>query len=57
MSDKDAAHPIDHPVSPESLAATIYEALGIAPDLRLPDPQGRPIPIVQGGQSILELLG
>ena len=56
-SDKDAAHPVDHPVSPESLAATIYEALGISPDLRLPDQQGRPVPIVQDGQSILENLG
>ena len=54
-SDKDAAHPIDHPVSPESLAATIYHALGISPDLRLPDPQGRPTPIVVDGQSILTL--
>ena len=52
-SDKDAAHPIDHPVSPESLAATIYHALGISPELRLPDPQGRPTPIVVDGQSIL----
>jgi uncharacterized protein (DUF1501 family) len=56
-SDKDAAHPVDHPVSPESLAATIYEALGISPDLRLPDPQGRPTPIVQEGKSILRLIG
>ena len=55
-SDKDAAHPVDHPVSPESLAATIYHALGISPELRLPDPQGRPAAIVQGGQSILGLL-
>ena len=53
-SDKDAAHPVDHPVNPESLAATIYEALGIAPDLRLPDQQGRPVSIVQGGSSILD---
>jgi Protein of unknown function (DUF1501) len=52
-SDKDAAHPIDHPVSPESLAATIYQALGISPELRLPDPQGPPTPIVGDGQSIL----
>jgi hypothetical protein len=57
-SDKDAAHPVDHPVSPESLAATTYEALGISPELRLPDPQGRPTPIVhQDGRSILDLLG
>jgi hypothetical protein len=56
-SDKDAAHVVDHPVSPESLAATIYQSLGIPPDLRLPDQQGRPVPIVEGGQSILEHLG
>jgi hypothetical protein len=52
-SDKDAAHVVDHPVSPESLAATIYQALGIDLDLRLPDAQGRPIPIIATGQSIL----
>jgi hypothetical protein len=56
-SDKDAAHVVDHPVSPESLAATIYHALGIAPDLRLTDPLGRPVPIVEGGQPVLELFG
>jgi hypothetical protein len=56
-SDRDADHPVDHPISPESLAATIYEALGTPPDLRLPDPQGRPTPIVQDGKSILGLLG
>ncbi len=33
-SDKDAAQPIDHPVLPERLAATIYHALGIDPQMR-----------------------
>jgi hypothetical protein len=56
-SDKDAAHPVDHPVSPESLAATIYHALGISPDLRVPDSQNRPVAIVQGGEPVLELFG
>src|SRR5205823_8056950 len=56
-SDKDAAHPIDHPVSPESLAATIYDALGISPELRVTDSLGRPVPIVDGGQPVLELFG
>jgi hypothetical protein len=52
-SDRDAAHVVDDPVSPESLAATIYQALGINLALRLPDPQGRPVPIVQDARSIL----
>jgi hypothetical protein len=56
-SDKDAAHVIDHPVSPESLAATIYHALGISPDLHLTDSLGRPVPIVAGGRPVLELFG
>jgi hypothetical protein len=54
-SDRDAAHPADHPVSPESLAATIYHALGISPELRVPDPQNRPVAIVQGGEPVMEL--
>jgi len=56
-SDKDAAYPIEHPVTPESLAATIYHALGIDPDLRLPDSQGRPHPITSGGKPVLDLFG
>ncbi len=54
-SDKDAAFPIDRPVSPEDLAATIYHALGIDPQLRLNDAQGRPTPIVEEGRALVEL--
>src|SRR5262249_48939147 len=32
-SDKDAAYPAEHPVSPEDLAATLFHALGIDPEL------------------------
>ncbi|HEY2159496.1 MAG TPA: DUF1501 domain-containing protein [Isosphaeraceae bacterium] len=56
-SDKDAAHPLDHPVGPESLAATIYHALGISHDLQVHDPQGRPVAIVDDGRPIVELFG
>lgn len=54
-SDKDAAYAIDRPVSPEDLAATIYTALGISPHLQLPDAQGRPVTIVDGGRALEEL--
>jgi len=54
-SDKDAAYPADRPVTPEDLAATIYYALGIDPEVRLPDIQGRPIQIVENGKPVVEL--
>jgi hypothetical protein len=47
-SDKDAAYPIDQPTRPEDLAATIYHTLGIDPHTFIPDPQGRPVPLVDG---------
>jgi hypothetical protein len=57
-SDKDAAYPVHHPVSPERLAATIYHALGVDPALRVPDAQDRPVPvIVDDAQPVLELFG
>ncbi|MCX7665072.1 MAG: DUF1501 domain-containing protein [Gemmataceae bacterium] len=55
VSDKDAAYPIDHPVSPEDLAATLYHALGIDPETRINDPQGRPVPLVDQGTPITAL--
>jgi uncharacterized protein (DUF1501 family) len=56
-SDKDAAYPIERPVSPEDLAATVYHALGIDPEMRVLDFQNRPTPIVDGGRPVLELWG
>ncbi len=46
-SDRDAARPFDRPFSPERLTATVYHAVGIDPPMRLLDPQGRPVPIVE----------
>ncbi|MFM7930574.1 MAG: DUF1501 domain-containing protein, partial [Pirellula sp.] len=54
-SDKDAAYPIERPVSPEDLAATIYHAIGIDPEMRVMDFQNRPTPIVDGGRPVFEL--
>lgn len=56
-TDRDAAYAIEKPTSPEDLAATIYQALGIDPELRLDDPQGRPTPIVEDGIPIREIFG
>ncbi len=56
-SDKDAAYPADDPVSPEDLSATVFHALGIAPETRILDAQGRPVPLSGGGQPLVSLFG
>ena len=54
-SDKEAAYPIENPVSPEDLAATIYHALGISPELRVLNSENRPTKIVDDGQPVTAL--
>ncbi|AGA30399.1 DUF1501 domain-containing protein [Singulisphaera acidiphila] len=48
--------PADQPVTPADLAATIYTALGIDPNLQFETPDGRPIRLVDGGNAPRELL-
>jgi hypothetical protein len=54
-SDADAAYPAENPVSPEDLAATIFDALGIGHEIRLPDSQGRPVPVIERGEPLRRL--
>lgn len=56
QTDKDAAYPADDPVSPGDLAATLFTALGIDPELRLHDLQGRPVPLAVEGSHPLTAL-
>ncbi len=53
-SDRDSAYPVDGHVSPEDMLATIYHALGIAPESIMKDQFGRPSQIVDG-QPIWQL--
>src|SRR5262249_58648975 len=55
-SDKHAAFVRDNPVSPADICATIYQALGIDPDMPVHDRTGRPIPVANGGRAIREIL-
>jgi hypothetical protein len=41
-SDRQAAYPETNPVTPEDIAATIYQALGIDPETRIHDALDRP---------------
>ena len=54
-SDKIAAYPKDNPVSPEDFLATIYHAMGLAPEAEVPDREGRPHRIVEGGKPVSSL--
>jgi Protein of unknown function (DUF1501) len=55
-SDGQAAYVKDRPISPADVCATIYEILGIDPDMTVPDRAGRPIPVSHGGRPIREIL-
>jgi len=54
-SDAQAGYPIDHPVSPADLSSTIFEALGIDPHSFVPDKQGRPVALMDGGRPLRAL--
>jgi hypothetical protein len=47
-SDAAAAYAAELPVSPDDLAATVFNALGISLDQETRDAQGRPMPLCQG---------
>ena len=51
-SDRHAAYPLNHPVSPEDLTCTIFGALGINPHGYIRDKQNRPTALVDGGKSL-----
>ena len=47
-SDAHAAYPKNHPVSPEDLLATMYEALGVSPESTVIDRENRPHRVCEG---------
>jgi hypothetical protein len=51
-----AEFPIERPLSPNDLWATVYQHLGIDPNDTFDDFQGRPMPILPFGEPIKELL-
>jgi Protein of unknown function (DUF1501) len=55
-SDAQAAYVKDLPVSPADICCTVYECLGIDPEMTVPDKTGRPVPISQGGRPIAGIL-
>jgi len=57
-SDAVAGEPVERPVEPPDLAATIFWSLGIDPRLELPGPDGRSVPLVDSPHApVWELFG
>ena len=56
-SDSVGEGPVERPVTPADLAATIYRLLGIPPTTLLHTPDGRPVQVSRDGQVIRELVG
>ena len=55
-SDAIGAYPIERPVTPSEIIATIYQSLGLKLDTQLPGPQSQSFPLVNPGtQPIREL--
>lgn len=48
--------PLDNPLTPNDLWATVYRHLGIDPEQSFADHSGRPLPILPYGQPISELI-
>src|SRR5947199_5318870 len=51
-----AEYPVERPLGPEDVLATIYHVLGIDTKQEFHDREGRPIPILASGEPIRELI-
>jgi hypothetical protein len=55
-TDDKADSPVERPITPADLAATIYTSLGIDPTSQFETPDGQPIRLVDKGAAIRELI-
>jgi hypothetical protein len=55
-SNAKAEVPKSTPITPQDLMATVFHVLGMPPDLHYKDQTGRPVPMIDGGKPIAELV-
>jgi hypothetical protein len=55
-TDATGGYPEERPVSPKDVLATIYHLLGIDPHATILDPLRRPVPLVEGGEVMWDML-
>ena len=51
-----AEYPVQRPLKPGDLLATVYHVLGIDPQMTFKDHSGRPVPILDKGKAIEEVI-
>ncbi|MBI1842024.1 MAG: DUF1501 domain-containing protein, partial [Verrucomicrobia bacterium] len=55
-TDRTGGYPEERPVSPKDVLCTIYHLLGIDPHMTILDRQKRPLPLVEGGEVMWDML-
>jgi len=55
-SSEKAEVPKTTPITPQDLMATVFHVLGLPQDLQYKDQTGRPVPMINGGKPIAELV-
>lgn len=55
-TDDRGEYPKERPLKPEDIHATMYHALGVDPEIKFLDPAGRPVPVLDHGEPIRELI-
>jgi len=55
-TDRNGVAPVDRPVTPAELCATVFTLLGIDPESRFQSPDGRPISLVDRASPISEIM-
>jgi uncharacterized protein DUF1501 len=55
-TDKEGGFPDERPVSPKDVLCTIYHLLGIDPHMHILDREQRPLPLVEGGEVMHDML-
>jgi hypothetical protein len=56
-TDRQGAYVTRRPVAPADVAWTVYESLGIDPHQQLHTPEGRPVEILDQGETVREIFG
>ena len=55
-TNRNGERPADRPLRPEDLLQTVYHVLGLDPAREFPDDSGRPMPALNAGEPIAELI-